>query len=61
MSDNKNKQDGRDRDQVAGGQDYEVNYLVDKLGVSRQEVLDAIDAVGNKREDVENYLKGKSN
>jgi len=59
MSDDKNKQDGRDRSRVAGNEDYELSYLEEKLGVSREEVKAAISAVGNDREKVEAYLKKK--
>lgn len=56
MADDKNKRDARDRNQVAGSEDYELAYLEEKLGVSRQQVKDAIAAVGNNREKVEEYL-----
>lgn len=56
MSDDKNKRDGRDRSQVAGDEDFELDYLVQKLGVTRDQVRAAIDAVGNNREDVEKFL-----
>jgi len=57
MSDDKNKQDGRDRSRVSGSEDYELSYLEEKLGVSREQVKAAIAAVGNDREKVEAYLK----
>lgn len=57
MSDNKNSTDGRDRSQVAGEEGYELAYLEEKLGVSREKVREAIKAVGNDRDDVEEYLK----
>lgn len=56
MSDDKNKRDGRDRSQVAGDEDFEIDYVVQKLGVTRDQVRAAIDAVGNNREDVEKFL-----
>lgn len=59
MSDDKNKQDGRDRNKVAGNEDYELSYLEEKLGVSREQVKAAIAAVGNDREKVEQYLRGR--
>jgi hypothetical protein len=57
--DNKDQRGGRDRDRVAGNEDYEVRYVAEKLGVSQEQVKEAIEKVGNKREDVEQYLKGK--
>jgi biotin operon repressor len=59
MSDNKSKQDGRDRSQVSSDESYELSYLEEKLGVSRAQVREAIEAVGNSREKVEEYLKRK--
>lgn len=59
--DNKDKQDFRDRNRINTQEDYEVRYAAEKLGVSRQELLSAIEVVGNKREDVERYLKGENN
>ena len=56
MSDDKNKQDARDRNQVAGNEDYEVSYLADKLNVSKEKVKEAIKAVGNDRQKIEEYL-----
>jgi hypothetical protein len=59
MSDNKSKQDGRDRSRVDPNEGYELAYLEEKLGVSRDEVRKAVEAVGNSREKVEEYLKKK--
>jgi len=57
MADDKNKQDGRDRSRVSGSEGYELAYLADKLGVTREEIESAIAAVGNDREKVEQYLE----
>lgn len=59
MSDNKNLRDNRDRSRVSGIEDYELSYLQEKLGVSREQVMDAIKAVGNDRQKVEDYLKNR--
>ncbi len=59
MGDNKNIQDGRDRSKVDGNEDYELSYLEEKLNVSRDQVREAIAAVGNDREKVEQHLKGQ--
>lgn len=56
MSDDKNKRDERDRSRVAGGEDYEVSYLAEKMNVSQDRVREAIRAVGNNREKLEEYL-----
>ncbi len=57
MTDNKNIQDGRDRSQVNGNEDYEVQYIAKTLGVSSERIKEAISAVGNSREKIEEYLK----
>lgn len=57
MTDNKNKKDARDRNQVAGSESYEVDYLAKELGIASQEVQSAIEKVGNDREEIKKYLK----
>jgi hypothetical protein len=60
MPDNKKIQDARDRDRVAGDEEYELDYLVKKLGVTRDQVQQAIKAVGNNRTKIEEYLRNLS-
>jgi signal transduction histidine kinase len=57
MADNKDLRDGRDRERVAGHEEYEVNFLAQKLNVSAEEVRRAIEQVGNNREKLEEYLR----
>ncbi|UYQ95633.1 DUF3606 domain-containing protein [Chitinophaga horti] len=57
MSDDKDLKGGRDREQVAAGQAYEIEYFQHKLGVSRNDVLEAISKVGNDREALEKYFR----
>lgn len=60
MSDDKNKKDYHDRNQVSGSEDYEIQYFKDQLGVSAQQVRDAIKETGsNDRKTLEAYLKNK--
>lgn len=59
MSDDKSKQDGRDRSRVNPNESYELSYLEEKLGVSREQVRAAVEAVGNSRAKVEEYLRKK--
>lgn len=59
MADDKNKKDFRDRDKVAGGESYEVDYLAKELNVSVEEIQEAIKAVGNDRAKIEEYINGK--
>ncbi|MEX6689308.1 DUF3606 domain-containing protein [Danxiaibacter flavus] len=54
-----NLQDQRDRNRLSGSEDYELQYLEEKLGVSKQQILDAIKQVGNDRAKVEEYLSKK--
>lgn len=60
MADNKDKRDSRDsrdRSKVAGNEDYELQHVAEKMGVTLDEVRRAIEAVGNSREKVEQYLE----
>jgi hypothetical protein len=50
MPDNKDMTDSRDRKRVAGGQDYEVDYLVDQAGITREQAREMIKRYGNNRE-----------
>ncbi|WP_114792760.1 DUF3606 domain-containing protein [Niabella yanshanensis] len=52
----KTKNDARDRNQVAGGESYEVDYIARKHGVTREQVEEAIKAVGNQRDKIEAHL-----
>ena len=56
MPDDKNIRDQNDRSKVAGDEQWEISYMVEKTGASREEVEKAIAAVGNNREKVEAYL-----
>ncbi|MBV9961671.1 MAG: DUF3606 domain-containing protein [Parafilimonas sp.] len=46
----------QDRQKVAGGQDYEVNYESRKTGASPKKVKKAIQSEGNQRNKVEKKL-----
>jgi len=60
MSDNKDNRDGRDRNQVAAGEDYEDQYMAEKMCLSPEEVRRAIQQVGNDRRKLEEFLgRGK--
>lgn len=58
MADDKNLKDGRDRDRVSGSEEYELQYLAEKLNVSTEEIKKAIEKVGNNRDKVEEFLRG---
>jgi len=57
MPDDKNIRDQNDRNKVAGDEQWEISYMIEKTGASREEIEKAIAAVGNNREKVEDYLK----
>lgn len=47
MADNPNLRGGRDRERIALGQEHEVRYWTETLGVTRQELETAVREVGN--------------
>jgi glycerol-3-phosphate dehydrogenase len=49
MPDNTQKTNNRDRKKVAGGEDYEVQYLAKETGVSPEQARELIKAYGNDR------------
>lgn len=50
MADDKSKVGGADRQRVAGGEGYEVDYFARKHGISQDQARDLIDRIGNDRE-----------
>jgi hypothetical protein len=57
MADDKKKTSSADRNKVAGGEKYEVDYAAKKAGVKPDEVKAAVKKVGNSRAKVEKELK----
>jgi hypothetical protein len=58
MSDNKNKQDGRDRNKVDASDKSEVEFLHQQHPKhTHQEIVDAIKKYGPNRKDIEAHLK----
>jgi hypothetical protein len=51
-----NRGRSQDRKKVAGGQDHEVQYEKEKMGVSGKQVKDAVKSEGNSRKKVEKKL-----
>ena len=47
----------QDRNKVAGGQDYELQYEKEKTGASKEQIKKAIKSAGNQRKKVEKKLK----
>jgi len=47
MADDKSKRDSRDRDRVSADDDYEVQYLAKKAGLTPQPMAGDSDAIHN--------------
>lgn len=58
MSDDKSKR-GVDSRFVSGSEEYEVEYLTNKHGISKADALAAIRAAGPGRAKIEEYLAAK--
>lgn len=56
MADDKTKRGGADRTRINIHEDYEVRDWSEKFGVTHQELLEAVQAVGDRAEDVERHL-----
>jgi len=59
MSDDTTMRRPQDSSRIALGEDYEVRYWTEKFGVSRDELAEAVKAVGNSADAVASHL-GKS-
>ena len=57
MTDDKNKKDRRDRNKVAGGEDYEVRYLMEKTGITNSQALTLIHRYGHDRATLEKHAR----
>jgi hypothetical protein len=57
MADDKTLRGPQDRSRIALGEDYEVDYWTGKFRVSREELQQAVAAVGNSAAAVGQYLK----
>jgi len=49
-----------DRKLISLQEDYEVRYWTEALGVSKKELVDAVQAVGHSADKVRDYLKSRS-
>ncbi|KPN16791.1 hypothetical protein AO715_01440 [Xanthomonas sp. Mitacek01] len=56
MSDDKRNTGSPDRDRINLSEDYEVQYWTQALGVSEDELREAVKAVGSTSEAVRNHL-----
>jgi hypothetical protein len=57
MADDKTMRSPQDSSRIAMGEDYEVQYWTNKFGVTREELQQAVDAVGNSASAVEARLR----
>jgi len=60
MADNPNIRAPGDRDRINVNQDYELRYWSQKLGVSPDELREAVNEVGPMAEAVEKRLRGRN-
>jgi hypothetical protein len=59
MTDNSKSATGRKRQKMSGNQDWDISQVREKFDVSSQQVAGAIRAVGNNRQNVEEYIRTK--
>lgn len=53
MADDKSKTDARDRNKVAGDEDYEVRHFAERNGISVDDARTLIERFGNDRKELE--------
>jgi hypothetical protein len=56
MSDDPKQRGSGDRSRIALGEEHEIRYWTEKLGVSREELERAVKAVGNSADRVRAHL-----
>ena len=59
MSDDKNKRGSQDRNRISLQEDYEVRHWTKELGVSREELEEAVKSVGHSAEKVRQHFAGR--
>jgi hypothetical protein len=59
MSDDLKNRGGQDRKRIDANQDYELRDWSKKFGVQPEQLKEAIKAVGDQADRVEEYLKGR--
>ncbi len=59
MSDDKSNRGPQDRSRINVNEDYELDYWSKKFGVTREQLKEAVKAVGVGADAVEAHLKGK--
>lgn len=59
MSGTEHKKNFSDRYHIDTGEEFEIRYWIQKLGVSRPQLMDAIQRVGSSVNDVKAFLATK--
>jgi hypothetical protein len=59
MADNLQQRGGRDRQRIDVNEDYELRDWSKKFGVTKEQLKEAVQAVGNESDKVEQFLKGR--
>jgi hypothetical protein len=57
MPDNTSQSGGQDRKRINVNQDYELRDWSDKFGVTKERLKEAVQAVGDSADKVQEYLK----
>ena len=59
MSDDKSKRGPADRSRISLGEEHEVRYWTNELGVTREELEQAVKSAGNSAQKVRDHLRGR--
>jgi len=59
MSDNLQNRGGQDRKRIDVSQDHELRDWSERFGVTREQLKEAVQAVGTQADRVEEFLKGR--
>ncbi|MET3712654.1 hypothetical protein ABIC65_003372 [Sphingomonas trueperi] len=57
MADDKTQVGGQDRQRISLSEEYEVRDWMESFGVSKEKLVEAVNAVGDRADDVREYLK----
>ncbi len=56
MADDKTQVGGQDRQRISLSEEYEVRDWMESFGVSKEKLVEAVNAVGDRADDVREYL-----
>ena len=59
MADDLKQRGGQDRKRIDADQDYELRDWAKRFGVTKEQVKEAVQAVGNQADKVEQHLQGR--